>query len=50
MFVLTLVMTGAGFGIAFLIAYNIKGSLGAEPVQIYKVIATIAKGDLSKEV
>ncbi|BCZ18288.1 methyl-accepting chemotaxis protein [Helicobacter sp. NHP19-003] len=50
MFVLTFVMTAAGFGIAFLIARNIRGSLGAEPTQIRKVVAAIAKGDLSKEV
>ncbi|GMB96426.1 methyl-accepting chemotaxis protein [Helicobacter sp. NHP22-001] len=48
--VLTLVMAVVGMGIAFRITRYIKASLGAEPRQICEVVATIAKGDLSREV
>ncbi|WP_104691195.1 methyl-accepting chemotaxis protein [Helicobacter heilmannii] len=50
MFILTFITTVAGFTIAYLITRNIRGSLGAEPAQIRKVVAAIAEGDLSKKV
>ncbi|WP_163535038.1 methyl-accepting chemotaxis protein [Helicobacter suis] len=50
MLAMTLVMIIIGMTIAFFITRHIKASLGAEPVQIKEVIATIAKGDLSKPI
>ncbi len=50
MLAMTLIMIATSMTITFFIARHIKASLGAEPVQIKEVIATIVKGDLSKPI